>query len=293
MGREAGRVASELSMTPVVSVIVVTYQWPKALERVLASLARQEPPPLEVIVADDGSGPETAEVVRRWQSLAPFPLHHVWQADDGFRAAGARNRAAARASGNYLLFLDGDCLAFPDFIARHSTLAEPGWFLAGSRMLMNQALSARVLDGKADPVGWGLSRWLAARFRGEVNRLLPLLRVGDANWRKRRAGKWQGARSCNLGAWKDDFLRVNGFDESYQGWGHEDADLVVRLMARDCLRKDGHYAVPVLHLWHREHSRDLEPENVKRLEDALAGRRNPVAERGVNQYLDEGEQIGG
>jgi predicted glycosyltransferase involved in capsule biosynthesis len=116
--------------------------------------------------------------------------------------------------------------------------------------------------------------------------LAPILTLGDGNWRKRRSSEWRGARTCNLGVWRADFAKVNGFDERYEGWGHEDADLVARLIASGVQRKDGHFAVPVLHLWHRENDRSQEPANVRRLEQVLANAgRDNVAAKGLSQYL--------
>jgi glycosyltransferase involved in cell wall biosynthesis len=270
---------------PRISVILVTYEWPDALDRVLFSLSKQLVFPHEIIVADDGSGPETRDCVERWRTLLPFSLHYVRQEDRGFRAAEARNRGVALSSGDYLLFLDGDCLVFKDFIARHQQLAEPHWQVVGNRVLLNPHSTQLVLTQAINPLVWDWRAFLKARRKGWMNRLLPLFRLGDGRWRKHRSRKWRGAQSCNLGIWRDDFFAVNGFDEAFQGWGHEDADLVARLIAHGCLRKDGHFAVPVLHLWHKENSRELNAKNIQRLEQTLGGELPSLAEKGVNQHL--------
>ncbi|MCU7843664.1 MAG: glycosyltransferase family 2 protein [Candidatus Thiodiazotropha sp. (ex Monitilora ramsayi)] len=275
-----------------VSVIVVTYEWPKALERVLESLSRQTVMPLEIIVTDDGSSPDTRAVVDAWQEKMECELHYLWQPDEGFRAARARNRGVAVSHGEYMVFLDGDCLVFPDFVERHQRLAEMGCQVVGNRILMDEALSRRVLEGKESPCRWSVLRWLKGRVSGEINRLLPMVRLGEGQWRKRRALKWKGAQSCNLGVWRRDFLAVNGFDENFSGWGHEDADLVVRLMGSGIIRKDGHFSVPVLHLWHRENTRELEPENLQRLNDVLRGERELVALSGVANHIQDSENGG-
>lgn len=268
-----------------VSVVVTTYNRPDALDRVLDSLARQEVPPLEVMVADDGSGDETARCVAKWQGDAAFPVRHVWQPDDGFRAAAARNRAVAAATGDYLIFLDGDCIAFADFIARHRQLAEAGCFVAGSRILLDRTLTTQVLSQSQSPATWLFSQWVAQRWAGHINRLLPLLRLGDAGWRRCSPRKWRKARTCNLGLWRRDFVAINGFDEDFQGWGHEDADLAVRLIRSGVARKSGQFAVPVIHLWHPESPRALESDNLARMASALNGERDIVARSGMRQYV--------
>lgn len=265
------------------SVIVTTYNRPPALALVLAALAAQRQRAFEVLVADDGSGPDTAALLARLQPVLPYPLTHVWQEDCGFRAAAARNRAVAAARGDYLVFLDGDCLARPDFLSRHAALAEPGYFVVGNRVLLSQRASERVLAAQLPLWQWRWPHWLRARLRGEINRLLPLLRLPDGGWRRHRQ-RWQGARTCNLALWRRDLIRVNGFDEAFQGWGHEDADLVVRLLRAGVRRKDGHYALAVLHLWHPEQSRAQETVNRSRLQAALAASAIRSA-RGLDQYL--------
>jgi len=255
---------------PRVSVIVTTYQRPRALDRVLASLAEQEVAPAEIIVADDGSGPETAALLRAWQDRMPCPLRQVWQENAGFRAAAIRNRAVAMATGDYLIFLDGDCLTFPDFIWRHRALAEPGFLVMGNRILCSPALTEQIEAGSAMPLRWSGLAWLQARGRGEVNRIFPLARLPGPVWRTLRPWRWRGVRTFNLAVWRADFARVNGFDEIFQGWGHEDADLAVRLMRSGVRRKDGLFALPVLHLWHRPSDRSQEVGNRQRLEERIA-----------------------
>jgi glycosyltransferase involved in cell wall biosynthesis len=268
---------------PDISVIVTTYQRPRALHQVLASLAGQQTAPFEVIVADDGSAEETAQLIQQWQARFPCPLLHIWQEDKGFRAAKARNRAAAASRGDYLIFLDGDCLIFPDFTQRHLALAETGWLAVGSRILCSPQLTEKIEGGSATPLCWNWLDWLTARWRGEINRVFPLLRLPGNLWRKLRGTRWKGVRTFNLAVWRTDFEQINGFDESFEGWGHEDADLAVRLMNSGVRRKDGQCALPVLHLWHKESSRGQEAENMRRLQQRLADGKTR-AESGLDQY---------
>jgi glycosyltransferase involved in cell wall biosynthesis len=249
-----------------VSLIVTTYNRPDALDRVLASVAGLAVPHPEIVIADDGSDEKTEKLIAEWNKK--LPVIHAWQPDDGFRAAMARNLAVEKSSGEYLIFLDGDCLVFPDFIQNHIRLAEPGYLVAGNRILLNPSLTESVLAGKQEPLRWGLKGWLKARVLKRVNRILPMLSVPGQFWRKSRLRKWQGVRSCNLGIYRKDFLSVGGFDESFQGWGHEDADLAIRLIKAGVHRKDGQFATAVLHLWHKENDRSKEQANKQR---ALAG----------------------
>ncbi|MDR3416871.1 MAG: glycosyltransferase family 2 protein [Nevskia sp.] len=265
-----------MSQPGLISLIVTTFNAPQALQRVLECLDRIRDGAFEIIVADDGSGPDTAEVIRRFRQTAHAPLRHVWQPHRGFRAAESRNRAVAASCGDYLVFLDGDCLARRDFLLAHRALAEPGWFVAGNRALLSEGFSRRLLDSPDATARWSArtpAGWIGARLRGDVNRLTPLLRL-PAGWpRKNKPREWRGAKTCNLGVWRKDFLAVDGFDESYVGWGHEDADLVVRLIRHGVLRKEGRFATSVLHLWHAPAPRQGLSDNEQRLAEVLAAQR--------------------
>lgn len=261
-------------MSPgLISVVVTTYNRPDALAATLRSLAAQADREFEVIVADDGSRDETAATIAEVGAAFPVRLIHVWQPDDGFRAAAARNLAVAASRGDYIVFVDGDCVLRSDFVARHRALAELGWFVAGNRVLLSEGFTRQALATNAELHGDGRLTWLTRRFTGAINRWLPLCFVGGDAWRKRQPQRWQGARTCNLAMWRADFDTVNGFDEAFSGWGHEDADLAIRLLHAGVQRKDGRFATAVLHLWHRENDRSNLAENERRLAEILASER--------------------
>lgn len=266
------------------AVIVTTYNRPDALGLVLESYLAQDARGFDLIVADDGSTDETRRLVEDYARRAPFAVRHLWQEDLGFRAAAIRNRALAATGADYVVFSDGDCVAPPDFVARHVQLAEPGYFLAGSRVLLSEAFTARALAERLPLYRWDAWAWLRAWLRGDVNRCLPLVRLPDGGFRKRSPARWEGVKTCNLSAWREDLLRVNGIDESYTGWGLEDSDVVIRLLRAGVRHKSARFAAPLFHLWHREHDRSGLPENQRRLEEVLASDRVAAA-RGVRQYL--------
>ena len=250
-------------------------------KRYLAGLSRQSDRHFEVVIADDGSQPATAALVRRWQPRLGASLDHVWQVDCGFRAAEIRNRAISACRGDYCIFLDGDCIARPDFVAGHRRLAEPGWFVTGNRVLLSQALTAAVLGERLQPESWSLWKWMGRRMRGGVNRVDAVLRLPLGPLRKLGAGRWRGARSCNLAVWRADLERVDGFDASFCGWGREDSDLLIRLLHCGVRRKDGRFATGVIHLWHPQADRAQLAANDARL-DALLDSRLVRSQRGLS-----------
>jgi glycosyltransferase involved in cell wall biosynthesis len=265
------------------AVIVTTYNRPDALAAVLEGYSAQAHRDFELLIADDGSTDETRNLVETFAAEAPFPMRHVWQEDRGFRAGAARNRALAQTAADYVIFSDGDCVPPPLFVSRHVALAERGYFLAGNRMLLSERFTAEVLRARLPIHEWRTRQWLIAWVKREVNRALPLAHLPDGPLRKRHAKRWEGVKTCNLSAWRDDLVRVNGFDECYSGWGLEDSDLVIRLVHAGVRHKSARFAAPVFHLWHRENDRTRLDENQRRLNEIIASNRIAAA-LGLDQY---------
>lgn len=265
------------------AVIVTTYNRPDALAAVLAGYIEQDTSEFELLVADDGSRDDTRAVVDDFARSSALKITHVWQEDDGFRAAAARNRALARTDSDYVIFTDGDCVPPRFFVSRHVALAERGCFLAGNRMLLSESFTREVL-GQSLPIHrWTPRQWLAAWMKRDVNRALPLCRLPDGAFRKRNEGRWQGVKTCNFSAWRADLVRVNGFDERYAGWGLEDSDLAIRLLHAGVRHKSARYAAPVFHLWHRENDRTRLAENQCRLDEIIASD-HVLARVGLDRY---------
>lgn len=231
-----------------ISVVVTTYNRPQHLRAALRSLSRQTDCNFEVLVADDGSGAETKQVVADF--YGSLQILHVWQPHDGFRAAEIRNRAIAKANGSYCIFMDGDCLAPSNFIINHRRLAESGWFVAGKRAFLSRQFTNRIFEDNIEPELFGAAQWLKHRARGDVNRIAILANLPLGPLRRTAANKWKAAQTCNLSAWRSDIERINGFDARYIGWGLEDSDFVIRLLRSGVRRKSSRFAGAVLHLWH-------------------------------------------
>ena len=268
-----------------IAVIVTTYNQTDALSAVLEGYLAQSDHNFEIWVADDGSTEQTAKVIQQFKARAPFSLSHVWQEDVGFRAAAIRNRALAATSADYIILTDGDCVPPIDFVACHRTLAEPGWFIAGNRLMLTCNLSEQVLREKLPIHSWSTYNWMKMRLLGQIQRVLPLIRLPSLGpLRKLTPRRWKGAKTCNLAAFRSDLLKVNGLDESYTGWGLEDSDLVIRMIRASIYHKSGRFSVPLLHLWHKENDRSYLEENQRRLNAALLAT-HIRALLGVDQYL--------
>ena len=275
-----------MSGTALISVIVTTYNREDALDAALRALSRQSDLNFEIVVADDGSGADTARVVESWQRRLPLPLKHVRHDHAGFRGGEIRNRGIVASAGELCIFLDGDCLAPRDFVAVHRRLSEPGWFVFGNRILLSRELTETVLAQGLKAESWTFAAWSRQRLTGGINRLLPTVHLPLGPLRKCGSARWEGAKTCNLAVARRDLDRVDGFDCAYIGWGLEDSDLVVRLLHAGVRRKDGRFATGVLHLWHPESDRSRLAANQARL-DALIGGSRVRALRGLSALADE------
>jgi glycosyltransferase involved in cell wall biosynthesis len=236
-----------------ISVIVNTYNWPEALNLSLQSLAGQTERRFEIVVADDGSRPDTADAITAFAVSAPIPVRYVWHEDIGFRRSAILNKAIIEARGPYLIFVDGDCILQPDFVAQHRALAEPNHLVTGSRILLGRELSNELLtEGKWDYHTFR-RKTLGHRLAGEISKIMPLF-VRLTWWRRRscyRSFVWRRIKGCNLACWKSDALAIGGFEEALTGWGSEDIDFVFRLQDKGVIRRSGTWATEVLHLWHK------------------------------------------
>ena len=275
-----------------ISIILATYNWPESLDIILDNLSQQLKKNLniEIIIADDGSKDATISVIKKHQARFS-QIKHVWHEDIGFRKAKILNMAVAESTGDYLIFLDGDCIPFPDYIDEHSDLAENGYFVAGNRVLLSKKFTDNLLSNPKlvyNIVKWRLFNWLFAKFKKNVNKMCPRLRIGHgrlSKWRYWRSNNWKYPKGCNFAVWRTDFIEVNGFDEDFSGWGHEDADLFIRLLHSGIKIKDGRFSIPVLHLWHKESDRLKERSNWDRLMQRLEDVNCIKASNGITQYL--------
>lgn len=267
-------------MTPRISVVVTTFEWPEALALVLEALRTQRQPPHEVIVADDGSGPATRRVVEAARARSRVPLRHVWAPDEGFTLNANRNRALVAATGDYVILLDGDMVAHPALVADHAAAMRPGQYVQGSRVLLGPGPTRRALAaGRVD------ARWWHRDLRNRVNALrLPPL----AHALARPVAAIHRTRGAHLAVWRDDALAINGFDEWFRTFGRDDSDFVARLQHAGVVRRNLKFAAVAWHLHHGPGG-TVAAENDARLLRTLAERRTWAtegADRHVGRALD-------
>jgi glycosyltransferase involved in cell wall biosynthesis len=248
------------------SLIITTYERPQALARVLHSIASQCRPPDELIVADDGSTVQTRMQVLACAQTVPYPLLYVRQEHEGFRLARLRNLALAAATGDYVVFIDGDMVLHRQFLGDHERAARRGYYTQGVRIPLDPRTTQSVIEGACLPrffdAGIVGRRRLYAIYNRRMQRML------------RGLGRVLLAiKGCNQGFWRDDLLQVNGYDERFIGWGAEDKDLCWRLELGGVRRQGLLAGALAYHLYHPPAARDRADLNLQRLQDNQKKRR--------------------
>ena len=258
------------------SIIITTYNAHEKLIKVLDCFKYQSIDNFEIIIADDGSDKSIKEKNLSIVEKLGIPIKYVWHDDLGFRAAKIRNEAVKKSTGEYIIFLDGDCLPFKDFVFEHIKLSEKGFFCRGNRIKLSKKFTNKILHKDFNINKIKFNDFVKLRTMNDINRLLPLCRLGDFKLRKFSKKRWEGAKTCNLAVWKTDFEKINGFDENYIGWGREDSDLVVRLINSGIYRKEATFSTGVLHMWHDIISRENFSRNDKLLQLAINEKRTYI-----------------
>jgi len=259
-----------------ISLVISTYNHVRPLELCLAGFRQQSTQPMEIIIADDGSDSPTRDLITRLSLSFPFPVHHLWHEDKGFRKNIILNRTLAAAKGDYLVLTDADCIPHPQFLEDHASLAERGFWVQGRRSYLSPATSNALQPGPALP---SLRLFLAGQLSGAAKGFrfpLPLIRRNTAQ---------RGIIGCNMAMWRNDLLAVNGWDEEYEGWGlGEDSDIGSRLYHLARPRKFVYGRAILYHLHHPILNRDHLPKSKARLEETLQTKKVRCI-KGVNQYL--------
>jgi len=217
-----------------VSLIITTYNWPEALNACLRSVLGQTIRVGEVLIADDGSEVATQGTIKHWGSK--LNLIHCWVPDTANRPAVIRNRAAARATGDTLIFIDGDCVLAENFVHWHAKLSSPNTIVSGGRVLLSSLETFEYLGG-----GF-LSERVSKNFKFrelQLGFLRDLINNSIAT-----------VRTCNMSIMKEDFVKCSGFDESYVGWAREDTDFVIRAVRSGIKIRSGRCACNMFHLYH-------------------------------------------
>lgn len=265
-----------MTAPPTSTLLIATYNWPQALGLVLASVRAQRVPPDEVLIADDGSRDDTRALLDREARTFPVPLRHVWHEDRGFRLTTIRNKSMAIARGEYLIQLDGDMVLHPEFVRSHLQFARRGWYVQGSRAMLDARRTAGALrSGKLV---------VAAMSRGVRNRVNGLYLPALAHVVRGPRDPLRHTRGCNMAFWRADIIRVNGYNEDMEGWGREDSELAARLQNAGVRRRNLKFAAVAWHLHHPARPQHDLARNHAACERAVR-ERLVRCDRGIDQWI--------
>ncbi len=231
-----------------VSLVISTYNRPDMLRLCLQAVLAQTILPDEIVIADDGSGPATKQLVDEFAANSPVPFVHVWQPDDGFQLAAIRNKSFAKASGDYIIQTDGDIILHRHFIKDHIRMAKKNTCISGARSLLDAAFSSTVIQQQQYRQPSFFSSHLGKRFNAFRNFLLMQLNY----FIQRGSKQYKYVLGANMAFWKSDLVKVNGYNEAFKGWGKEDNDLAARLCNAGIKLRFIKFGAVVFHLYHAE-----------------------------------------
>jgi len=235
--------------------------------------------PSEVIIADDGSTQETAQVINEFQQNTPVEIKHIWHPDDGFRLAAIRNKAIAKVTCDYIIQIDGDLILHPHFVADHQALKKEGYFVAGSRVMLSKKSTQALLENKSI----NLNKYAYPRL--DMNGIRnSILRRFLATRYKAKGKHTFYVKGCNMAFFKADLLKVNGYNEAFTGWGSEDREIAIRLINAGVKKQFLKNGGICYHLFHPSPSKETELRNEKMMNDAIFSR-SIWATEGLKKYL--------
>lgn len=237
-------------MKPNISIIVSTYNSPTWLEKVIWGFSAQTYKNFELVIADDGSKTETANLINTLKKQVDFPIIHVWHQDNGFQKTIILNKALLQTTTEYIIMTDGDCIPRKDFVQIHDKLKKPNTFLSGGYHKLSMSLSKLItkediLSGNCFDVNWLLTHGMTKSFKN--NKLNAFgFKSSFLNAITPTTPSWNGHNSS---AYKKDILSVNGFDERME-YGGEDRELGERLVNKGLKGKQIRYSTTCVHLDH-------------------------------------------
>ena len=213
---------------------------------------------MEIIIADDGSNNSTSELIKSCSSLTDIPIIHSFQPDIGFRLARSRNLAALKARGDWIIFLDGDCVLPRNFVGSLARLARGDSVVIGSRKLLNVDVTRHLLE--CSPSYRSMERHFSGR---------KFLRIPLGFLRRFPRRSWKNGRGFMVALCRKQFFRLEGFDETFSAWGLEDSEFFVRSGRAGLILCDSRYATSVVHLHHKESDASTSSVNLAKFKSLL------------------------
>ncbi|TQR33753.1 glycosyl transferase family 2 [Campylobacter sp. MIT 99-7217] len=236
-----------------VSLIITTYNQKERLALVLDSVKALKYLPDELLIADDGSKPDTKELIEKYAKDFPCALRHIWQEDKGFALSEIRNKAVSASKSDYIIIVDGDMILGPHFVKDHLDFAKKGVFLQGSRVILNEDESKEILEKKAFEKAFEKRSFKAKRCSFLARLIYKSSKITASFFEKKELIK--GVRGCNMSFFKEDFDKIEGFNEKFKGWGREDSEFVARFLFAGGTFRRLKFKALAFHIWHKENKK--------------------------------------
>lgn len=237
------------------ALIITTYNQKERLKLVLDSVKNLAFLPNEVLIADDGSKEDTARLIEEYQKDFPCPLKHIWQEDEGFRAAKSRNNAIKASKSEYIILIDGDMILEKDFVKNHLEFAKRKVILQGSRVILNKNESEEILKNNNYSLAFNKKGFKNQRSIFLAKCVYKFSKLTKKFFKKSQLVK--GSKTCNMSFYKSDFEAIEGFNEKFIGWGREDSEFVARFLFNDGVFKRLKFNALAYHIYHEENSKNM------------------------------------
>lgn len=227
---------------PKFSVLIAVYKHEDYLNLIFEALTKQTCTNFEVVVCEDDNSTEIRDCVAYWKNNSALRIKHVHQEDNGFRKTKILNAGISAAQGEYLIFIDGDCLPHSKFIESYQYVARIGVAMHGRRVMLSEKLSKQLLSHqKRLPLSFG------ALLVSGSQKIENAIRLPWLNKKSKASEIW----GCNWCIAKQHLIKVNGFDEDYVKAGvGEDVDIEWRLLKSGIKLFNAKHLAIIYHLHH-------------------------------------------
>lgn len=258
------------------ALLISTYNWKEALDLIFKSILLQTQMPDEIIIADDGSKEDTKKIIKKFKEKTTVPVQHFWQEDNGFRKATILNKAIAGTTADYIIQIDGDCILHKNFIKDHINAREKKMYLYGSRVNILPQFVTNVIANKQLQFTV-FSKEIKNKTRTIHFPFLSKMYQPHKNISKK-------FRGCNTSFWREDCIKINGYNENFEGWGKEDSDFAIRLGNLGIQAKRLRYAGIVYHIYHKINSKHNVEKN-ENIEKKAVEKNETYCKNGIDKYL--------
>ena len=249
-----------------VCLIITTYNWPGALELCLKSVLRQKIQPDEVIIADDGSGPETKSLIDSYRPKFKN-LMHAWHEDHGYQRAKIINLAISMSTSDFIITTDQDCILHRHYVQDYILQAEEGSYISAYRINVKKGMTEKLLRTRRLPTLLDLLTGTRLNYKYQVRR--------PSKWKERSfyiSDISDGTYGCNMGFFRKDVLEINGYNEDFVGWGPEDSEMTQRLINSGKKWKRIYFSAILYHLYHPQLQKDNLAHNVALVKHSIANK---------------------